>query len=103
MGAIKSAVKSLPEEVDTVFLTDIDSTYLDLTPEKAACIREDLHSSPNVVGGSFRLKPVKSNGFLERMQTTEYEFMRSIMRFLQEEGKNFCIQGPSGVYKRSVL
>jgi len=102
IGAIKSAVASLPEETDTVILTDIDS-YLNITPKALRAVRDELLSSENLIGGTFRLKPANSKGLLGRLQTTEYETSRAMLRLLQKEGKSIVIPGASAIYRRKPL
>lgn len=102
VGAIKAAVKELPSDVDTVVLTDIDGS-VNATPQALEQIRSELQSSQSLVGGTLRLKPANRKNPLERLQVTEYEVSRAMMRFLQGEGKSFCIPGASAVYKRDVL
>lgn len=102
VGAIKSAVKSLPENVDTVVLTDIDSRLI-TTPENLELIRNDLQTSNKLVGGTLRLKVANPKGLLGVLQNLEYEVGRIMTRFLHPEGKSFCVSGASAVYKRDAL
>jgi len=103
VGALKEGVENCSADIDTILLTDFDSTIPDESMKDFQEMVDMLHSEDRA---GMALRVDTSNGdqsYLAFLQGLEYIIGRGFHYVAKKEGKTRCIAGAGGIWKRNVL
>lgn len=103
IGAIKAAVRSASAGIDTILLTDFDSSIPESSMARFGEMVEALHSEQNLGGFALRVDGENTDSMLGYIQNLEYVIGRAFDGVARSERKTRCIAGAGGLWKRSVL
>lgn len=101
IGAIKDGVRSLDPNVDTVFLTDFDTSLSEESAHMLPSMADKLYDKGAGMA-AVRVTPKRKN-FLTTLQGYDYLIGRGTQVPLRRERKIRCVSGAGGLWKRSVV
>jgi len=103
VGALRDGVAMCDDSVDTILLTDFDSSVPFESMDFFNDVVDRLHKHDALGGMALRVDAGNCDTHLGFMQQLEYKLSRAFHYVARKEGKTRCIAGAGGLWKRDVL